>query len=180
MKAHTQTSPQLAFTGGTLTDSRHAEPVKLRSHLCPAWEASSKHRANTALRAASLCKTRERLCQESQDIRHRGKSLRLVTTALPANPACRASCLRRGTPNHLPKPHIMPQNRYSRDFPCCKANSVICTDNREIELANEKRRKKLRLLTVQKILSRLKGRRKNSHCIALRSKFWVELQTAWH
>lgn len=57
---HTQTNPQLAFTKGT-TDFRHAEPIQLRSHLCPAWEASSKHKANTSLCAAVLCKGHQAL-----------------------------------------------------------------------------------------------------------------------
>lgn len=119
------------------------------------WEASSKHKANTSLCAVvkvpkvirpSSCMThttRERLCVRKP----RHKPQRQKPQAGYHSPAgkhsLQSSCLRRGTPNHLPKPRIMPQNRYSRDFPHCKANSVINTDDHEKELANEKSRKKL-------------------------------------
>lgn len=77
---------------------------------------------------------------ESRDARHRSKSHRLVTSS-PASKRRLQSCLRRDAPNHLPRPCVTPQKRYSRTFPCCKPNSVISTDNCETPLANEKTEK---------------------------------------
>lgn len=125
--------------------------------------------------------TRERLCVRMP----RHKAQRQKPQAGHHSPASKhslqSSCLRRGTPNHLPKPHIMAQRRYSPDFPHCKANSVICTDNHEIELANGKAERNYKGFSwCKKFKQAQRKHPMNSHCIALRSKTWAELQIAWH